>query len=217
MQIIVRPYTLNDFDALLRVQQEAFPPPFPEELLWKREHVEAHVTAYPEGAMVAVCDGEIAGSATSLRVTYTGAPHTWEEVSDRGYIRGRHEPDGDSLYGIDLCVRPAFRGKGIAHALYEARKQLVVRSGLKRFMAGCRIPGYRDVANHLNAADYVRLVADGERHDLVLSFMLKQGMRPLQVLDDYLEDAESCDKAVLVEWANPNHTNHDTKEEIAKQ
>jgi ribosomal protein S18 acetylase RimI-like enzyme len=213
LQIIVRPYILDDFDALLRVQREAFPPPFPEELLWKREQIEAHTSVYPEGAMVAVCDGEIAGSATSLRVTYTGAPHTWEEISAKGYIRGSHEPDGDSLYGIDLCVRPAYRGKGIAHALYEARKQLVMHSGLKRFIAGCRIPGYRNVSKQLSAAEYVRLVADGERHDLVLSFMLKQGMLPLQVLDDYLEDAESCDKAILVEWANPNHTNYDSIEE----
>lgn len=202
----VRPYTPADFDPLLRVQQEAFPPPFPEELLWRQEQIEAHTNTYPEGAMVALCGGEIAGSATSLIISYTGSPHTWEEVSDNGYIRRSHEPDGDSLYGIDLCVRPSFRGKGIAHALYEARKQLVIRSGLKRFIAGCRIPGYCDVSAQMSAADYVRLVTAGERYDQVLSFMLKQGMRPLQVLDGYLEDEQSCDKAVLVEWLNPNLT-----------
>lgn len=204
MTITVRHYTADDYDSLLLIQREAFPPPFPEDLWWSREQIVSHVETYPEGAMIAICDGEPAGSATSLRVTYTGKPHTWEEVSDRGFIRESHEPNGDSLYGIDLCVRPSFRGRGIAQALYEARKQLVARSGLVRFMAGCRIPGYGAIANQMDAEEYVRQVASGTRSDLVLSFMLKQGMRPLQVLDGYLDDEESNHKAVLVEWPNPH-------------
>lgn len=204
MTITVRLYTADDYDSLLLIQREAFPPPFPEDLWWSREQIVSHVETYPEGAMIALSDGEPAGSATSLLVTYTGKPHTWEEVSDRGFMRGSHEPNGDSLYGIDLCVRPSFRGRGIAQALYEARKQLVARSGLVRFMAGCRIPGYGAFADQMDAEEYVRQVASGTRRDLVLSFMLKQGMRPLQVLNGYLDDEESNHKAVLVEWPNPH-------------
>jgi len=206
MSISVRTYTINDYEDLLTVQREAFPPPFPEELWWKPEQIAAHAATYPDGAMVAICDGEVAGSSTSLLVQFTGEPHTWEEISDNGYIRGSHNPEGDSLYGIDLCVRPSFRSRGIAAALYEARKALVVRSGLKRFMAGCRIPGYHEVADKMSAEDYVRQVAAGERKDLVLSFMIRQGLTPVQVLDGYLEDEESLNKAVLVEWRNPQLT-----------
>lgn len=202
MTIEIRPYTMNDYEGLLSVQREAFPPPFPEELWWKREQIEDHVSLYPEGAMVALCDGIVVGSATSLLITYTGKPHTWAEVSDNGYIRRSHDPEGDSLYGIDLCVRPSYRSRGVAGALYEARKQLVVRSGLKRFMAGCRIPGYHLHAGSMSAEEYVGRVVDGELKDLVLSFMLRQEMVPIQVLDDYLEDEESLNKAVLVEWKN---------------
>lgn len=203
MSVLIRSYTPDDFEALLDVQRESFPPPFPEELWWKREQIEAHAATFPEGAMAAVWGGEIVGSATSLIVTYTGRPHTWEEVSDSGYIRGSHEPDGDSLYGIDLCVKPAYRSRGIAAALYNARKELVVRLKLKRFIAGCRIPGYGALADRMSADEYVRRVAAGELKDQVLSFMLRQGLTPLQVLDDYLEDEESLNKAVLVEWRNP--------------
>ncbi len=204
MSIIVRPYTLEDLDGLLQVQREAFPPPFPAELLWSKDQIAAHIETFPQGAMVAIYDNEIAGSATSLLITYTGEPHTWEEVADHGYIRGSHEPDGDSLYGIDLCVRPSFRGKGIAHALYEARKQLVMQAGLLRFIASCRIPGYHTVADQMSAEHYVQLVQEGKLKDLVLTFMLKQGMLPVQVLDHYLDDAESCHKAVLLHWNNPH-------------
>lgn len=202
MTIDVRSYTIDDFEALLTVQREAFPPPFPEELWWKKEQIAAHIAAYPEGAMVALCDGEIVGSATSLLVTFTGKPHTWEEVSDNGFIRGTHEPHGDSLYGIDLCVRPAYRKRGIAGALYEARKQLVVRSGLTRFLAGCRIPGYHLQADKMSAQEYVNRVVAGELNDTVLSFMIRQGLAPVQILDNYLEDEQSLNNAVLVEWEN---------------
>ncbi|TCS95941.1 GNAT family N-acetyltransferase [Hazenella coriacea] len=204
MSIRVRPYTVHDYDALLLIQREAFPPPFPEELLWSREQIEAHVDTFPAGAMIAEVDGIVAGSATSLIVQYTGEPHTWSEVADEGFIRRSHQTDGDSLYGIDLCVRPVFRGKGVAQALYQARKDLVKQLGLQRFMAGCRIPGYHHVAMERSVEEYIQEVTNGQRKDQVLSFMIRQGLQPLQVLAQYLDDEESCNYAVLVEWNNPN-------------
>ncbi|GAB2672407.1 GNAT family N-acetyltransferase [Paenibacillus thermoaerophilus] len=205
MDVHIRSYTVEDYEQLLDVQREAFPPPFPEELWWRRDQIEAHVRAFPQGAMAAVrSDGTIIGSATSLIIQYDGKPHTWEEVSDRGYIEGTHNPNGDSLYGIDVCVRPSARGMGVAGLLYEARKRLVTELGLKRFVAGCRIPGYGAHAGRLSAEEYVQAVVRGELKDQVLSFMLKQGLKPLQVLPNYLEDEDSRDYAVLVEWRNPN-------------
>lgn len=201
--IHIRPYTLADFDALLDVQREAFPPPFPEELWWSREQITAHMETFPAGAMLAEVDGVVVGSATSLIVKHRHEPHTWAEVADDGYIRTSHQPDGDSLYGIDICVKPSWRGRGIAQRLYEARKELVVQLGLKRYLAGCRIPGYHRVAAQMAAAQYVEAVTAGKLQDTVLSFMLKQGLHPVGILDDYLDDEESLNKAVLVEWVNP--------------
>lgn len=204
MSILVRPYLVNDYEALLQIQREAFPPPFPEELLWSREQIQAHVDTFSAGAMIAEVDGVVAGSATSLIIQYTGEPHTWAEVADNGLIRQSHQPDGDSLYGIDLCVRPAFRGQGVAQALYQARKNLVKQLELKRFIAGCRVPGYHLVKEECSIEEYVQAVVDGLRKDQVLSFMMKQGLQPLQILTQYLDDEESCNYAVLVEWKNPN-------------
>ncbi|MGE5701014.1 MAG: GNAT family N-acetyltransferase [Clostridia bacterium] len=159
---------------------------------------------FPAGAMVAVLpDGTIAGSATSLIISFDGKPHTWAEVADNGYLRQSHDPEGDSLYGIDVCVRPAYRKLGVAKALYEARKQLVTQLGLKRYLAGCRIPGYHLYAAQLSPQEYADRVAKGEIYDQVLSFMLKQGLSPIQILPNYVEDEESLNYAVLVEWKNP--------------
>ncbi|MCR6098621.1 GNAT family N-acetyltransferase [Salipaludibacillus agaradhaerens] len=201
--LVVTPYKMSDYKDLLQIQKEAFPPPFPEELWWSKAHINAHVNTFAEGALLAKLNGEPAGSATSLITTYDGSPHTWEEISDNGYIQSSHKPNGDTLYGIDLCVRPAFRGKGVAKALYDARKQLVTQLGLTRYVAGCRIPGYHRYSNTLDVESYVNNVEQGLIHDLVLTFMLRQGLKPLQILPHYVEDEESKNYAVLVEWKNP--------------
>ncbi|KMK78196.1 acetyltransferase [Alkalihalobacillus pseudalcaliphilus] len=196
----IRPYTLADFEGLLAVQKEAFPPPFPEELWWSKSQISSHIETFPEGSLLAEINGVIVGSATSLIVQYDGSPHTWEEVADNGYIKKSHNPNGDSLYGIDVCVKPSYRGQGVAAALYEARKELVQQLNLKRFIAGCRIPNYHHHAQELDVNTYVQKVVKGDIHDLVLTFMLKQGLTPLQTLADYLDDDESCHYGVLVEW-----------------
>ncbi|WCN37996.1 GNAT family N-acetyltransferase [Aneurinibacillus uraniidurans] len=203
MHVSVRPYTQRDFDALLDIQREAFPPPFPEELWWSPEQVAAHVETFPEGAMLVEANRFPVGSATSLIIRYDGSPHTWSQISDNGMIKNTHNAMGDSLYGIDLCVRPSFRRQGIAQALYTARKNLVIEKGLTRFLAGCRIPGYYQHAPQMTPEEYVIQVTNGQIHDMVLSFMIKQGLTPLQILPEYVEDGESLDYAVLVEWRNP--------------
>ncbi len=201
-EVKIRRYTLEDYDQLLDVQKEAFPPPFPEELWWSKEQIASHVETFPEGALLAEIDGVVVGSATSLIIQYDGKPHTWDEVADHGFIKQSHQQKGDSLYGIDVCVRPSYRGKGIAQALYQARKDIVRELGLTRFLAGCRIPNYHEHADKLDAEAYMRAVEKGEIKDLVLTFMIKQGLKPLQVLPNYLDDEESLDYAVLVEWKN---------------
>ncbi|KGA95717.1 N-acetyltransferase [Alkalihalobacillus alcalophilus ATCC 27647 = CGMCC 1.3604] len=198
--VIIRRYTLEDFPALLEVQKEAFPPPFPEDLWWNKDQIQAHVTTFPEGALLAEIDGVVVGSATSLLKQYDGKPHTWEEVADSGYIQASHHTNGDSLYGIDVCVRPSYRGIGVARALYQARKETVLQLGLKRFLAGCRIPNYHEYAKEIDVQTYVNKVKNGDIRDLVLTFMLKQGLQPLQILPNYLDDEESCHYGVLVEW-----------------
>jgi len=47
-----------------------------------------------------------------------------------------------------------------------------------------------------------RIVA-GEVKDPVIPFLMRCGRTPLQVAADYLEDEESKNYAVLMEWKNP--------------
>lgn len=75
---IIRNYGEKDIDALIRIQQESFPPPFPSELWWNKEQLMNHITLFPEGALCVEVDGEVVGSMTGLIVNFhpSDADHT---------------------------------------------------------------------------------------------------------------------------------------------
>jgi ribosomal protein S18 acetylase RimI-like enzyme len=204
VEAIIRNYMESDFSALIRVQQESFPPPFPAELWWNEEQLHNHIGLFPEGALCIEVKGAIAGSITGLRMNFDPkAPgHSWEEVTDRGYI-SNHLPDGDTLYIVDICVAPAYRKLGLGKLLMQSMYEVVVQLGLKRLLGGGRMPGYHLVADQMTAQEYAEAVVAGNLHDPVISFLLRCGRTPVQVVPDYLEDEESHHHALLMEWRNP--------------
>uniref|UniRef100_UPI00403F1AA1 GNAT family N-acetyltransferase n=1 Tax=Paenibacillus sp. FSL R7-0272 TaxID=2921679 RepID=UPI00403F1AA1 len=202
---VIRNYVAHDFEELIRIQAESFPPPYPEDLLWNQEQLSSHIQHYPEGAICIEVDGELAGSMTSLRMQWDAAhppSHTWAEVTDDGYIRN-HQPDGNTLYIVDLCVRPKYRKWGLAQLMMQAMYHLVIAQGVDRLLGAGRMPGYHQVAEQMSAQQYLDQVAAGERHDPVISFLLRCGRMPVGVAIDYLDDEESCHYAALMEWRNP--------------
>ncbi|MCD8502677.1 MAG: GNAT family N-acetyltransferase [Bacillaceae bacterium] len=202
--IVVRNYTEADFDELITIQKESFPPPFPSELWWNKEQLTNHVTRFPEGAICLEVDGILAGSVTSLRVSYDpNQPyHTWEEITDNGYIR-THEQSGNALYVVDICIRPAFRKHKLGKILLQALYDLVIHKKIERLLGGGRMPGYHQYAETLSPQQYVEKVVNGEVRDPVISFLLQSERTPVTVIPNYLEDDESHNYAVLMEWKNP--------------
>ncbi|MED4581312.1 GNAT family N-acetyltransferase [Brevibacillus choshinensis] len=201
---VVRNYTEQDFDELIQIQAESFPPPFPSELWWNREQLTNHVTLFPEGAICVEVEGVLAGSMTGLRVTFDPAhpEHKWEEITDNGYIRN-HEPDGDTLYIVDICIRPSHRKLGLGQLMMQAMYELVVYRGLLRLLGGGRMPGYGRHADEWKPEEYVERVVAGEVKDPVITFLMRCGRTPVQVVANYLEDEESRNYATLMEWKNP--------------
>ncbi|WP_139488633.1 GNAT family N-acetyltransferase [Brevibacillus dissolubilis] len=201
----VRNYTEADFDELIEIQRECFPPPFPEELLWNKEQLHNHVTLFPEGAFCVEFDGMIIGSITTLMVGSEdgGVRHqSWEDVTDNGYIRN-HDAKGDSVYAVDISVRPKYRKYGFGKILIDAICSLVIHMGLKRVFGGCRMPMYCHHAEQMTPEDYMDLVLKGELNDPVVTFLLRCGHIPVSIVPNYLDDPESCDYGVIFEWRNP--------------
>jgi len=201
---VIRNYEEKDFPGLIRIQQESFPPPFPSELWWNEEQLSNHVRLFPEGALCVEVNGELAGSMTGLKVDFDpGKPeHSWADITDNGYIRN-HLPDGNTLYVVDIGVRPAYRQWGLGKWLMLSMYERVVHQGLQRLLGGGRMPGYHKHAAEMTAEQYLGAVVSGELKDPVITFLLRCGRTPIGVVPDYLEDEESRNYAALMEWKNP--------------
>ncbi|WP_223635930.1 GNAT family N-acetyltransferase [Planococcus sp. 4-30] len=202
----IRNYTKADFPELIAIQKESFPPPFPSELWWNDEQLANHVDLYPQGALCIEVEGEMAGSMTALLTDFDPAHpvHTWQEITDDGYIRN-HNSDGATLYVVDICILPKFRSLKLGQLLMQSMYERVVHDGLERLLGGGRMPGYHKFSNTLSAELYAQQVIAGKIKDPVISFLLRCGRTPVSVVANYVEDQESRNYALLMEWKNPFH------------
>lgn len=201
---VIRNYTTDDFDELIQIQSECFPPPFPEELWWNVQQLTNHVTLFPEGAICMEVDGKLAGSMTALCVSYDpqNPSHRWEDITDNGYIRN-HNPNGNTLYIVDVSVRPSYRKLGLGKLMMQAMYHTVIQLGLKRLLGGGRIPGFHHKAKEMSVEKYVEAIMEGKLKDPVISFLLSCGRTPTHIIENYLKDEESHHYGLLMEWKNP--------------
>lgn len=204
LNAVIRNYGEKDFSELVQIQRECFPPPFPSELLWNEEQLSNHITLFPEGALCIEIAGELAGSLTGLLVDFAPASplHTWEEITDSGYIRN-HNPEGNTLYIVDISVRPKFRKLGLGKLMMSSMYHVVIKKDLDRLLGGGRMPGYHKVSGEMSAEQYLDEVVKGSRKDPVITFLLRCGRTPVSVVENYLDDEESCGYGTLMEWRNP--------------
>lgn len=190
----------SELAGVVALQRACFPPPFPENLLWNAGHLERHLVVFSEGQFVALIDGIVVGSASSLIITegHYQAHQDWETTVG-GHFLNAHDPSGTTLYGADISVHPDFRGHGVGRALYEARKDLVRALRLKRYATACRLPGYLD-SGFETVEEFVDAVIRGETTDRTLTPLLKYGMTCVGVAHDYMQDEESANAAAMLEW-----------------
>jgi predicted amidohydrolase/ribosomal protein S18 acetylase RimI-like enzyme len=197
---------LGDIDALIQLNKRCFPAPAEESIVWTRSQLRNHLRVFPDGQIVVEIGGQIVGAAAALIVNLgvdAYRAHTYSGITDGGYFHN-HDPEGDTLYGVDVYVDPDFRSMGIGHELYAARRALCKRLNLRRILAGGRIFGYVDHPD-LSPEQYVREVETDALTDLVLSFQLREGFVVRGVLRNYVRDPRSRNVATLIEWLNPEH------------
>jgi ribosomal protein S18 acetylase RimI-like enzyme len=205
VHLIIRNTRPDDIEKIVKLQQESFPILARYDNIWHPEELKSHLQIFPQGQLVVVEeDGEVVGSASTLIVTLNleYAEHTWKGITSDGMFTD-HNPNGDSLYGADISTHPKFRHEGIGSMLYGARKELVLRLGLRRMISGGRLFNYQDYADKMSAFEYANKVINGELHDPVLSFELDNGFKFIKMLPEYLDDIRSQNYASFIEWLNP--------------
>lgn len=171
---------------------------------WEKSQIQTLIDQFPEGQVVIKIDGELAASALAIIVDYErfSHHHTYAEITGN-YTFNTHDNEGDILYGIDVFVKPKFRGLRLGRRLYDYRKELCEKLNLKGIAFGGRIPNYHKYSDKLTPKEYIEKVKHKELVDPVLNFQISNDFHPSKILKGYLEgDADSGEFAVLLEWDN---------------
>ncbi|MDD3281162.1 MAG: bifunctional GNAT family N-acetyltransferase/carbon-nitrogen hydrolase family protein [Bacteroidales bacterium] len=207
---------LEDYSDLKQAMIESYAN-MPE-AFWKEKHIQTLVDNFPEGQVVIKIDNEFAGCALSIIVDYTqfDNKHTYKEITGN-YTFKTHTYGGDTLYGIDVFIRPKFRGLRLGRRLYDYRKELCERLNLKGIVFGGRIPNYHKYSKEISPKEYIEKVRKKEIHDPVLDFQMSNDFHPAKILQGYLEgDKESKEYAVLLEWDNVYYEKPSKKAAVKK-
>ncbi len=194
--------SLEDYQELRRANSNAYTsmPSF----YWTEAQIASLLEKFPEGQIVIKVNGQIAGGALSIIVDSASfeESHSYEEITGN-YSFDTHQPDGDLLYGIDVFVKPEFRGLRLGRRMYDYRKDLCERMNLRSILFGGRIPNYHKYSSEMSPKQYLGKVRSREIHDPVLNFQLSNDFHPVRILKGYLkEDLASGEYAVLLKWDN---------------
>ncbi len=131
-----------EFAAQLEELQRICFPTLVDYERFKSRHYLKHIQLFASGQFVALDDDRVVGATTTLRLDFDfgHVNHTFADIIQGGWLTS-HQPEGTWLYGADVGVHPAYRGRGLATALYAARQELVWRLGLKGQVTAGMIPG----------------------------------------------------------------------------
>ncbi|MCB0666825.1 MAG: GNAT family N-acetyltransferase [Saprospiraceae bacterium] len=186
---------------------------------WRKHHIENLIDRFREGQVVLKVDDKVVGCALSIIINGDDfeVAHSYKEITGN-YSFQTHDPDGDLLYGIEIFIKPEFRGLRLGRRLYDYRKELCEKLNLKGIAFGGRIPNYHKYASELTPKEYINKVRSKEINDPVLNFQLSNDFHPVRILKGYLEgDAASEEYAVLLEWDNIYYEKSKIQVEINKK
>lgn len=203
--LVIRTTTLADAPAIAALSDRVYGAGSgysTEMLLGQRER-------FPQGQLVAEYGGAIVGFCATFRIdeAIAMAAHDWLTITGGGFA-SRHDPEGDWLYGMEVCVDPGYRNLRIGRRFYQRRRELCEDLNLKGIVFAGRLPGYSRWRKRTGGdiENYVGEVQAGALRDRALSFQLRNGFELIGVLPDYLPaDRASGGYAAHLIWRNPKY------------
>jgi len=186
---------------------------------WTEHHIRTLLERFPEGQVVIKVNESVAGCALCILVDHQDFDrnHTYREIT-ADYTFDSHKPEGDLLYGIDIFIKPDFRGLRLGRRLYDYRKELCEKMNLRGIVFGGRIPNYHKYSDEISPREYIDKVRRKEIDDPVLNFQISNDFHPARIIKGYLEgDTASEEYAVLLEWDNVYYEKPAKKAKTAKK
>ncbi|MBN1966304.1 MAG: GNAT family N-acetyltransferase [Anaerolineae bacterium] len=126
--VLIRQVEAADLDACLRVEHASFPPAEAA----TRGSIATRIERFPQGFLVAVADGQVAGLVNS------GAADNPDLADEAFKALDGHSADGAALVIFSVAVLPELRRRGIAARLLEAFIARARQAGRRRVLLLCK-------------------------------------------------------------------------------
>ncbi len=194
--------SMNYYEEFKAVMERAYASM--KDAFWRRDQIQKLIDVFPEGQVMILVDGKLAGCALSIIIDSAKYQdkHTYREIT-ADYTFNSHDSNGNKLYGIDIFVDKEYRGLRLGRRLYDYRKELCENLNLEAIVFGGRLPLYHKYADELTPKQYIEKVKSKEIHDPVLDFQLSNDFYVKRILRNYLKgDRDSLDYAALLQWDN---------------
>ncbi|MCZ8155060.1 MAG: bifunctional GNAT family N-acetyltransferase/carbon-nitrogen hydrolase family protein [Leptospira sp.] len=192
----------SDYEDVRSIMDTVFSKQF--DGAWTKEEFERQISIFPEGQIAIEDKGKVIAGAISMIVKYSdhGDAHKYDTITGGGGL-SNHNPDGDTLYGVDVFVNPKYQGLRLGRRLYDARKEVCEKLNLRRIIVGGWLPGYKNHEGEMTPQEYVNLVKQKELFDPVLSFQLANDFHVRKIVTNYFPANKGYSSyACLLEWLN---------------
>lgn len=203
-QLVIRNARLSDVPAICELTNRVYKNT--AMLGYTHGALTGQINNFPQGQFVITANDKILGYCATFIVEEEVAlkKHTWAEITGNGYA-SRHDPEGDWLYGMEVCVDPDYRGYRLGQRLYDQRKRLVEDLGLRGIIFAGRLPTLAKRIKKVGTVEqYVEDIKAKKARDPVLSFQLHNDFEVIGIIKDYLSiDHESLGYGIHLMWRNP--------------
>lgn len=196
-------YIANEF---VRINSDVWKGITQDQYLWTNEIMEAQFKICPELLYCAFENGKMIATLSYIHTTtdHLNKRKSWMEKTGNGFLH-THDPHGDVAFGVDLSVSRCASKKVSSKILMSAIFIGLVGAGLRSAYLGARIPSYHK-NSHLDVFEYVhKKRKNGKPIDPEIYFYLKNGFAIAEIIPEYMDDPESLNYGVLIEWKNPLH------------
>lgn len=195
-------------DEVVKVEEETWP----EEIRAPKEKFESRAKIFPEGFLViSLPNLGMVGVSTAEIINYNSqnSPTSWEEITDHGWIKNTHRPEGNALYLVSVGASPKVAGLGVGTSLVKEQIELTKRLKLPFMILGSRLPSYADYHRKqpkVSVEDYLNLKRDDNLPvDPEIRFYTRCGLKPIKIVPNYMDDdPESENYGVVMIWKNSN-------------
>ena len=195
MNINVRNLTPDDLGQMLALEQAAWP----EDIRASEGQLRDRLRVFGRGVFGAFKGRQLVGMASSQIVNLTSDRYrsTWTKLTANGWISQTHDPGGNCLHCVSICVHPLFRNSGIGKDLNRARVGAAKEFDLKHLLTDTRLPGlatYLKEHPDCSPEEYVAQVMRREVREPAVNMYLSLGFEPLSLVPKSMEsDHESAD------------------------